>query len=134
MFRRIFFQEKGIVHQSICRDTPQQNGIAECKNRHSLEVAKNPMFHANVLKYLWRDAILTSCYLINKMPTKVSNHETPLLTLKRTFPNTCLINNLPLKLFSCTVFVHFSLHLRSKFDPRANKMYFLGYSPNKKRL
>ena len=27
----IFFREKGILHQSTCRDTPQQNGIAEKK-------------------------------------------------------------------------------------------------------
>lgn len=34
-----FLREKGIFHQSICRDTPQQNGIAERKNKHILEVA-----------------------------------------------------------------------------------------------
>ena len=34
-----FFEEKGILHQSTCRDTPQQNGIAERKNKHLLEVA-----------------------------------------------------------------------------------------------
>ena len=51
MLRR-FFQEKGIVHQSTCRDTPQQNGIAERKNRHLLEVARALIFHVNVPKYL----------------------------------------------------------------------------------
>ena len=34
-----FFEEKGILHQSTCPDTPQQNGIAERKNKHLLEVA-----------------------------------------------------------------------------------------------
>ena len=47
-----FFQEKGIVHQSTCRDTPQQNEIAEHKNRHLLEEVMALMFHANVPKYL----------------------------------------------------------------------------------
>lgn len=97
-----------------------------------LEVARALMFHMNVPKYLWGDAILTSCYLINRMPTRVLNYETPLQTLKKTFPNTRLINNLHLKLFGCTVFVHVPSHLRSKFDPRAEKCIFLGYSPNKK--
>ncbi|KAE8683346.1 putative protein phosphatase 2C 12 [Hibiscus syriacus] len=32
-----FFREKGIVQISSCVDTPQQNGIAERKNRHLLE-------------------------------------------------------------------------------------------------
>ena len=43
-----FFQEKGNVHQSNCRDTPQQNEIAEHKNRHLLEEVMALMFHANV--------------------------------------------------------------------------------------
>ena len=34
----------GIVHQSSCINTPQQNGIAERKNRHILEVAHSIMF------------------------------------------------------------------------------------------
>lgn len=63
-----FLKEKGIQHQSTCRDTPQQNGIAERKNRHLLEVGWAIMFSMNVPKYLWGDAILTS-YWINKMPT-----------------------------------------------------------------
>ena len=90
------------------------------------------MFHMNVPKYLWRDAILTSCYLINRMPTRVLHYETPLQTLKHIFPNTRLTSDLPLKIFGCTVFVHVPAHFRSKFDPRAEKCIFLGYAPNKK--
>lgn len=39
---------------------------------------------------------------------------------------------LPLKIFDCTVFVHVPTHLQSKFDPRAEKCTFLGNAPNKK--
>ena len=35
-----FLKSKGIFHQSTCRDTPQQNGIAERKNKHLMEVAR----------------------------------------------------------------------------------------------
>ena len=59
-------------------DTPQQNGIAERKNKHLLEVARAMMFSINVPKYLWEDAILTASYLINRMPTRVLNYSTPL--------------------------------------------------------
>ncbi|CAI8591410.1 unnamed protein product, partial [Vicia faba] len=34
-----FFLENGIVHQSSCVNSPQQNGIAQRKNGHLLEVA-----------------------------------------------------------------------------------------------
>jgi len=47
-----FIKEKGILHQATCRETPQQNGIAERKNRHLLEVARAIMFSMNVPKYL----------------------------------------------------------------------------------
>ena len=48
-----FSNEKGILHQSSCSDTPEQNGIAERKNKHLLEVARAMMFYMNIPKYLW---------------------------------------------------------------------------------
>lgn len=48
-----FFTSKGIVHPSTYRDTPQQNDIAERKNRHLLDIAQAIMFLKNVPKYLW---------------------------------------------------------------------------------
>ena len=47
-----FLKENGIHYQSTCVDTPQQNGIAERKNKHLLEVARAIMFSINVPKYL----------------------------------------------------------------------------------
>lgn len=43
----------GIRHQISCVYTPQQNGIAERKNRHLLEVTRSIMFAMSVPKYLW---------------------------------------------------------------------------------
>lgn len=37
-----FFEKNGIIHQRSCTDTPPQNGIAERKNRHILEVTRAP--------------------------------------------------------------------------------------------
>lgn len=82
-----FFEEKGILHQSTYRDTPQQNGIAERKNKHLLEVARAIMFSMHVPKYLWGDAFLTASYLINRMPTRVLQYVTPLGYFKKPFPN-----------------------------------------------
>lgn len=39
-----YLSTHGIMHVSSCVDTPQQNGIAERKNRHLLEVARSIMF------------------------------------------------------------------------------------------
>ncbi|KAJ9675808.1 hypothetical protein PVL29_024651 [Vitis rotundifolia] len=40
----IYFQENDIIHQSSCVDTLQQNGVAERKNKHILEVARALLF------------------------------------------------------------------------------------------
>ncbi|XP_057749111.1 retrovirus-related Pol polyprotein from transposon RE1 isoform X1 [Arachis stenosperma] len=126
-----FLQKKGIQHQSTCPNTPQQNGIAERKNKHLLEVARAIMFEGNVPKYLWGDAVLTAAYLINRMPTRVLNYCTPLDTFKKNFPACRLHSDLPLKVFGCTVFLHTPSY-RSKLDPRAEKCIFIGYSPSQK--
>jgi IS30 family transposase len=72
-----FFLEKGLVHQSSCVNTLQQNGLAERKNKHLLEVAWALLFTNQVPKYLWGEAVLTTTYLINRMPNKVLSFETP---------------------------------------------------------
>ncbi|RVW28894.1 hypothetical protein CK203_111939 [Vitis vinifera] len=37
-----FMSHHGILHQSSCAHTPQQNGVAERKNRHLVETARTP--------------------------------------------------------------------------------------------
>jgi transposase InsO family protein len=72
-----FLSEKGIFHQTSCPDTFQQNGVAERKNRHLLEVARFLMFTMNVPKFLWSEAVMNATYLINRMPPRVLGMKTP---------------------------------------------------------
>ena len=127
-----FLAKEGIVHLSSCVDTPQQNGIAERKNRHLLEVARSLMFSTNVPKLFWGEAVLTAAYLINRMSSRVLKFQTPCQTLLKSFPTTRLISIVPPKIFGCSVFVHINQQHRSKLDPRSLKCIFLGYSANKK--
>ena len=80
----------------------------------------------------WGDVILTATYLINRMPSRVPSHDTPLQKFKSCFPQSRLGSDLPLWIFGCTVFVHVSSHLRTKLEPRALKCVFLGYSSTQK--
>ncbi|RVW30563.1 Retrovirus-related Pol polyprotein from transposon TNT 1-94 [Vitis vinifera] len=128
-----YLQNHGIIHISSCVDTPQQNGVAERKNRHLLEVARCLMFSSNVPNYFWGEAILTATYLINRMPSRVLTFQSPRQLFLKQFPHThAASSDLPLKVFGCTAFVHVYPQNRSKFAPRANKCIFLGYSPTQK--
>jgi len=47
-----FFHSKGIIHQTSCPETPQQNGVAERKNRQLLEVIRSLMIGSSVPTFL----------------------------------------------------------------------------------
>ncbi|GJT34246.1 putative RNA-directed DNA polymerase [Tanacetum coccineum] len=47
-----FFNDKEILHQTTCVYTPQQNGIAERKHRHLLNVSRSVMFQGELRLYL----------------------------------------------------------------------------------
>ena len=66
-----FLSSHGILHQRTCPDTPPQNGVAERKNRHILEVARSLMYTMNVPKSLWSEAVMTVVYLINRTPSRL---------------------------------------------------------------
>lgn len=98
------FSHKGIIHQSSCTDTPQQNGVAERKNKHLLEVARALLFTTNVPKNLWGEAVLMATHLINRMPSQVLDFKSPLHVLQNFFPNSKITSSLLLKIFGCTVY------------------------------
>ena len=43
-----FKSSHGILHQSSCAYTPQQNGVAKRKNRHLVETARTLLLHHKV--------------------------------------------------------------------------------------
>ena len=96
------FISYGILHQSSCAHTPQQNGVAERKNRHLVETTRTLLLHCHVPFRFWGDFVLTSCYLINHMPSSVLHDQIPHSLL---FPNQPLYF-LPPRVFGCTCFVH----------------------------
>ncbi|CAH9142653.1 unnamed protein product [Cuscuta epithymum] len=119
-----FMLQHGIIHQTSCVDTPPQNGVAERKNRHLLETARALLFQMNVPKQFWADAVSTSCFLINRMPSSVLDGKAPYQCL---FPNKELFP-IPPKTFGCTCFVRDVNPHRTKLDPKSLKCIFLGYS------
>ncbi|KAJ7968090.1 Retrovirus-related Pol polyprotein from transposon TNT 1-94 [Quillaja saponaria] len=122
-----YLRDHGIMHQTSCVDTSAQNGIAERKNRHLLEVARSLMFTMNVPKAYWGDAVLSAAYLINRMSLRTLDFNTPLDVLQG---NCSFV--VPPKVFGCVCFVHEHGKNISKLDHRALKCIFIGYSATQK--
>jgi Reverse transcriptase (RNA-dependent DNA polymerase)/Integrase core domain/gag-polypeptide of LTR copia-type/GAG-pre-integrase domain len=121
----IFFKQHGILHQTTCIHTPQQNGVSERKNRHLLEKTRALLLQNNVPKKFWSDAILTATYLINRLPSPNLNNLSPLEILKGR-----KIDLDHIRVFGCTCFVY--IKRKDKLDKNSVKTIFLGYSSTKK--
>ena len=63
-----YMHECGIRHQFTCANTPQQNGVAEKKNRHLGEICRSMLHAKNVPGRFWAEAMRTASHVINKLP------------------------------------------------------------------
>ena len=119
--------QHGILHQTSCPYTPQQNGVAERKNRHLMEVARSMMFQANVPKRFWSDAVASACYLINRIPTRVLEDQSPFEVLNKIKPSLT-----HLRVFGCVCFVMVPSGMRNKLEAKSTRAMFIGYSTTQK--
>ncbi|KAI5337601.1 hypothetical protein L3X38_016872 [Prunus dulcis] len=72
-----FCDEFGIQRQLTIAYSPQQNGVAERKNRTVVEMAKS-MLHEKGISYdFWAEAVNTAVYLLNRCLTKSLKKITP---------------------------------------------------------
>jgi transposase InsO family protein len=63
-----YLRECRIRYQYTCANTPQQNGIAERKNRHLAEVCRSMLHAKNVPGRFWAEAMRTATFVINRLP------------------------------------------------------------------
>lgn len=65
------FNIHGIIFQTTCVSTPQQNGCAERKHQYILNVSLALMFEANIPISFWDECVLGAFYLINRTPSRL---------------------------------------------------------------
>ncbi|CAN6573029.1 unnamed protein product [Malus baccata var. baccata] len=126
-----FLWDQGILHETTCPHTPQQNGVAERKNSHVLETARALLIGASVPKRLWPEAVTYAVYVINRMPSWVLDFRTPLQVLTDFVPIVSS-HHLPPRVFGCVAYVHIHKIHQSKLDPCAHRCVFLGFAPQQK--
>ncbi|KAJ9544473.1 hypothetical protein OSB04_024180, partial [Centaurea solstitialis] len=62
-----FCEEKGIERQYNAPRTPQQNGVAERRNRTLIEATRTMLADSKLLITFWAEAVNTSCYVQNRV-------------------------------------------------------------------
>ncbi|CAL2278968.1 unnamed protein product [Prunus armeniaca] len=117
-----FCEESGIQRQLTMTYSPQQNGVAERKNRTVVEMAKSMLHEKGVPYEFWAEAVNTAVYLLNRCPTKALNKITPFEAYTGRKPGIA-----HLKIFGSPCHVLIPSALRHKLEENSHKCIFVGY-------
>ncbi|GJU65101.1 putative ribonuclease H-like domain-containing protein [Tanacetum coccineum] len=118
---------KGIKRDYSVARTPQQNGVAERKNRTLIEAARTMLADSKLPTMFWTEAVSTACYVLNRVLVTRPHNKTPYELLSGKVPN---ISHL--KPFGCHVTIlNTSDHL-GKFEGKADEGFLVGYSAHSK--
>ncbi|GJW06472.1 putative ribonuclease H-like domain-containing protein, partial [Tanacetum coccineum] len=114
---------KGIKRDYSNARTPQQNGVAERKNRTLIEAARTMLADSKLPTMFWTEAVRTACYVLNRVLVTSPHNKTPYALLTGNIPSVSHF-----KPFGCHVSIlNTSDHL-GKFDGKADEGYIVGYS------
>nr|GEW28719.1 hypothetical protein [Tanacetum cinerariifolium] len=68
---------KGIKREFSVARTPQQNGVAERKNRTLIEAARTMLVDSKLPTTFWTEAVNTACYVLNRALVVKPHYKTP---------------------------------------------------------
>jgi hypothetical protein len=117
----------GIKRELTMPYNPQQNGVAERKNRTIYEAVRAMMHDQNLPLSLWAEAVSTAVYIQNRCPHKALEakiHEEVFTGIKP------LVDHL--RIFGSPVYIHIPKKKRTKLEPSGKKRTFVGYSETSK--
>nr|GEU54006.1 hypothetical protein [Tanacetum cinerariifolium] len=122
-----FYLQKQIKREFSNARTPQQNGVAERRNRTLIEAARTMLANAKLPVTFWAEAINTACYVQNRVLVNKSQNKTPYELVNGKTPAIGL-----LKPFGCHVMILNTLDNLGKFETKGDEGYFIGYSMSSK--
>ena len=121
-----YFESTGVVHETTAPYTPQQNGVAERKNRVLTEMVNAMLSNSGLSQGFWGEAMLTACHILNRVPNK-RNKITPYEFWNKRKPN---LNYL--RVWGCRAIVKVPEPKRKKLGERGIECIFLGYAHHSK--
>ncbi|GJR00125.1 putative ribonuclease H-like domain-containing protein [Tanacetum coccineum] len=113
----------GIKREFSVARTPQQNGVAERKNRTLIEAARTMLVDSKLSTTFWAKAVNTACYVLNRILVIKPHNKSPYELIRGRPP---LIDFM--KHFGCPVTILNTKDHLGKFDGKADEGYFVGYS------
>ncbi|GJS57271.1 retrovirus-related pol polyprotein from transposon TNT 1-94 [Tanacetum coccineum] len=119
-----FCDEKGISQNFSSPYTPEQNGVAERRNRTLIEAAETMLNSAKLSKQFWGEAVNIACYTQNRSIIVKRHGKTSYDLFRGRSSNISYFH-----VFGCPVHIHNHRDHLGKFDEKANDGFFLGYSP-----
>lgn len=96
-----YLKEEGIIHEKTTFDTPQQNGIAECKNYTLNEAITCMLAEVKLPRSYWAYALALAVRILNATPSSALKGKTPYEAFYGTKPNLSM-----LCMFGCLAYVY----------------------------
>ena len=121
-----YCNEKGILHELSAPYTPQQNGVAERKNRTLIETARTMLGDSKLPVSFWNEVVAAACYTLNRVLTVKKFGKTCFELLHRRKPNLKWLEPFG---SPCTV-----LDPDGKFGAKSLEGFFVGYASPQRRV
>ncbi|GJW15376.1 putative ribonuclease H-like domain-containing protein [Tanacetum coccineum] len=118
-----FCEQKGIKREYSVARTPQQNGVAERRNRTLIEAARTMLADSKLPTTFWAEAVNTACYVQNRVIIVKPHNKTPYELFRGRTPALSFMRP-----FGCHVSILNTLDHLGKFDGKSDDGFFVGYS------
>ncbi|WVY91926.1 hypothetical protein V8G54_037440 [Vigna mungo] len=122
-----YCEEHGIKRFLTAPYSPQQNSVAERKNRTILDMVRCMLKGKNMPKKFWAEAVQCAVYVQNRCPHAKLGEKTPQEIWSGVKPNVS-----HLKVFDSVAYGQVPSQHRTKLEDRSKKYIFIGYDKNSK--
>ncbi|GJW78867.1 putative ribonuclease H-like domain-containing protein [Tanacetum coccineum] len=114
---------KGIKREYSNARTPQQNGVAERKNKTLIEAPRTMLADSFLPNTFWAEAVSTACYVLNRVLVTKPHNKTPYELLTGKIPIISYIRP-----FGCHVTILNTIDHLGKFAGKSDEGFLVGYS------
>lgn len=121
-----YLKKNGIQIEYTVPHNPQQNGVAERKNRTLVEMSRCMLFGAGLPNTFWGEAVNMANHIQNRLPTKAAE-VTPFEGWFKRKPNIQHFEK-----FGAKCYVHIEAQKRQKLDAKSFQAVLVGYDEQSK--